>query len=66
MHCIVAPYPRQRRRHRSSGAVVSCDCSASSVPFTNIQTYLLTYLPRGFCDYFVTMCVYICVGMLTR
>jgi len=31
-------------QHRSSGAVVSCDCLASSAPFTNTQTYLLTYL----------------------
>jgi len=28
-----APFVRRR-----------CDCSASSAPFTNIQTYLLTYL----------------------
>jgi len=29
-----APFVRRR-----------CDCLASSAPFTNIQTYLLTYLP---------------------
>ena len=32
-----------------------CDCSASSAPFTNIQTYLLTYVqppPRQICRFY--------------
>jgi len=41
LHCCwqvgSAPFVRSR-----------CDCSASSAPFTNIQTYLLTYLRRRF------------------
>jgi len=34
-----APFVRRR-----------CDCLASSAPFTNIQTYLLTYLSMSLFD----------------
>ena len=36
LHRVQCSAPFVRRR---------CDCLASSAPFTNIQTYLLTYLP---------------------
>ena len=42
---------RKSRRLQPTGSSASfvrrrCDCLASSAPFTNIQTYLLTYLPE--------------------
>ena len=38
-------YAAARRMDSAPFVWRRCDCSASSAPFTNIQTYLLTYLP---------------------